>query len=147
MTELTFLPRYETPEQREEAVKAFLTATKANYGMDTALRLVKEEMAEVQEALEHLLKELIDLEYVVQGMGIVGDRDKVQVEVDQATYDKLQGLLRYVNVFHPFVLEEAFRRVHTSNMSKLVNGTALFREDGKILKGPNYAPANLEGLV
>ncbi len=45
-------------------------------------------------------------------------------------------------------LEEALRRVHKSNMSKLgVNGKPILRRDGKILKGPNYQPPNLSDLV
>lgn len=36
-------------------------------------------------------------------------------------------------------LEEAFRRVHASNMSKLgSDGKPILRGDGKVLKGPNY---------
>jgi len=45
-------------------------------------------------------------------------------------------------------LDEALDRVHTSNMSKLdANGQPIFREDGKVLKGPNYAPPDLKDLV
>jgi len=45
-------------------------------------------------------------------------------------------------------LDEALDRVHKSNMSKLnVDGQPIYRNDGKVLKGPNYAPPNLEDLV
>ena len=45
-------------------------------------------------------------------------------------------------------LDEAMHRVHESNMSKLDEyGKPIFREDGKVLKGPNYKPPNLEDLV
>ena len=45
-------------------------------------------------------------------------------------------------------LDEAMHRVHESNMSKLDNeGNPIYREDGKVLKGPNYKPPNLEDLV
>ena len=45
-------------------------------------------------------------------------------------------------------LDEALHRVHISNMSKLnENGIPILREDGKVLKGPNYKPPNLEDLV
>lgn len=44
-------------------------------------------------------------------------------------------------------LDEALGRIHTSNMSKLVDGKPLRREDGKVLKGPNYQPPNLSDLV
>ena len=45
-------------------------------------------------------------------------------------------------------LDEAMHRVHESNMSKLdENGEPIYREDGKVLKGPHYKPPNLEDLV
>ena len=45
-------------------------------------------------------------------------------------------------------LEQALRRVHQSNMSKLgEDGKPIYREDGKVLKGPNYAPPTLTDLV
>lgn len=44
-------------------------------------------------------------------------------------------------------LDEALDRVHQSNLSKLVDGKPLKREDGKVLKGPNYQPPYLEDLV
>jgi len=44
-------------------------------------------------------------------------------------------------------LDEALDRVHQSNMSKLgEDGKPIYREDGKVLKGPNYEPPNLEDL-
>ena len=44
-------------------------------------------------------------------------------------------------------LDEAADRIHQSNMSKLVDGKPLRREDGKILKGPHYEPPFLEDLL
>ena len=45
-------------------------------------------------------------------------------------------------------LDEALDRVHKSNLSKLDNnGNPIYREDGKVLKGPNYQPPNLTDLV
>ena len=45
-------------------------------------------------------------------------------------------------------LEQALRRVHKSNMSKLgEDGKPIYREDGKVLKGPNYQPPDLSDLV
>jgi hypothetical protein len=42
---------------------------------------------------------------------------------------------------------EAVRRVNSSNWSKYdTNGKPIFDENGKIAKGPNYEPPNLEGL-
>lgn len=68
-----------------------------------------------------LLKELADLVYVCYGYA------------DRFGWD----------------LDEAFRRVHLSNMSKLdpVTGKPIFREDGKILKSSAYKEPNLRDLV
>jgi len=45
-------------------------------------------------------------------------------------------------------LDEALNRVHQSNMSKLgEDGQPIRREDGKVLKGPNYKPPTLTDLV
>ena len=45
-------------------------------------------------------------------------------------------------------IEEALRRVHRSNMSKLgLDGKPIRRADGKVLKGPKYQPPTLFDLV
>ena len=45
-------------------------------------------------------------------------------------------------------LDEAMNRVHLSNMSKLdKDGKPIYREDGKVLKGPNYKPPDLSDLI
>jgi NTP pyrophosphatase (non-canonical NTP hydrolase) len=44
-------------------------------------------------------------------------------------------------------LDTALKRVFESNMSKFVDGKPLRREDGKILKGPNYQPPFLKDLL
>ena len=45
-------------------------------------------------------------------------------------------------------LDEALDRVHKSNMSKLgEDGRPVYREDGKVLKGPNYKPPTLTDLI
>ena len=47
-----------------------------------------------------------------------------------------------------WLLDEALDRVHRSNMSKLDHeGKPIYREDGKVLKGPNYKPPTLTDLV
>ena len=44
-------------------------------------------------------------------------------------------------------LDEALDRVHKSNMSKLdKDGKPIYRDDGKVLKGPDYKPPTLEDL-
>ena len=45
-------------------------------------------------------------------------------------------------------LDEAMDRVHKSNMSKFGrDGKPIYREDGKVLKGPMYRPPNLKDLL
>ena len=47
-----------------------------------------------------------------------------------------------------WLLDEALNRVHISNMSKLgEDGKPIYRDDGKVLKGPNYKPPDLSDLV
>jgi len=71
-------------------------------------------------AREHLLKELADLVYVCHQMAACFGWD----------------------------LQTAYNRVHASNMSKLgEDGKPIRREDGKILKGPNYYEPSLIDLV
>lgn len=41
---------------------------------------------------------------------------------------------------------EGLRRVNSSNWSKFVDGQPLFDSNGKVKKGPNYAPPDLTGL-
>ena len=45
-------------------------------------------------------------------------------------------------------LDKMFQEVQDSNMSKLgSDGQPVFREDGKILKGPNYFKPNLAQFI
>lgn len=45
-------------------------------------------------------------------------------------------------------LDKCFEEVHNSNLSKLDDrGEAIFRDDGKIMKGPNYEAPNLEKIL
>jgi predicted HAD superfamily Cof-like phosphohydrolase len=45
-------------------------------------------------------------------------------------------------------LERVFSEIHRSNMSKMgEDGRAIRREDGKILKGPNYFRPNVKQIL
>lgn len=45
-------------------------------------------------------------------------------------------------------IEEVFAEVHRSNMSKVwPDGTVHYREDGKVLKPPDYSPADVAGVL
>lgn len=72
-------------------------------------------------------------------------------ETDRETLDALCDLI-YVCIGMAlklgFDLDGAFREVHRSNMSKLgPDGKPIKREDGKILKGPNFTLPNLEPYI
>ena len=46
------------------------------------------------------------------------------------------------------IIEKVFDEIHSSNMSKVGDdGKAIMREDGKILKGPNYFRPNLKQFI
>lgn len=89
--------------------------------------LVNEEYVELDEQLyltggplESVAKELADLVYVAYGTAI-------SLGID---------------------LDEALRRVHASNMSKLgPDGKPKLREDGKILKPDTYVEPDMTGVV
>ncbi len=45
-------------------------------------------------------------------------------------------------------IEEVFDEIQSSNMSKLdINGKPIYREDGKVLKGPNYFKPNISEIL
>jgi predicted HAD superfamily Cof-like phosphohydrolase len=45
-------------------------------------------------------------------------------------------------------IEEVFNEIQRSNMSKLgADGKPIFREDGKVLKGPNYFKPNIKAVL
>lgn len=86
------------------------------------LTLVSEEFDEVcaAETPDNLLKELADLVYVAYGYAAAFGWD----------------------------LDEAVRRVHASNMSKLDDeGQPIKQANGKVTKGPNYEPLTLTDLM
>lgn len=69
------------------------------------------------------------------------------VEVADAIGDYIYVLLgRTVEMGLP--MDEIFAEIHRSNMSKLgEDGKPIYREDGKVLKGPNYTPPDIESIL
>lgn len=53
-----------------------------------------------------------------------------------------------VGIAHMYGLNitDGIREVNRSNWSKFVNGKAVFDENGKIKKGPDYTPPDLTGM-
>ena len=125
--------------------------------------LVTEELTEFlnadknNEGMEQIFKEGADLLYVICGFYNTMPRvpqlvmteeqsAKISEILDRAAKALSDVSLRY-NI--PMVFfEEAFVRVHESNMSKLgEDGKPIRREDGKILKGPNYKAPDMAPIV
>ncbi|WBL21441.1 nucleoside triphosphate pyrophosphohydrolase family protein [Zunongwangia sp. HRR-M8] len=47
-----------------------------------------------------------------------------------------------------YKIEEVFEEIQKSNMSKLgSDGKPIYREDGKVLKGPNYFKPNIKAIL
>ena len=45
-------------------------------------------------------------------------------------------------------ITEVFEEIQRSNMSKLgADGNPIYREDGKVMKGPNYFKPNIEAIL
>ena len=45
-------------------------------------------------------------------------------------------------------IDEVFSEIQNSNMSKLgKDGNPIYRDDGKVLKGPNYFKPNIKGIL
>ena len=76
-------------------------------------------------------------------------KNKDIVEVADALGDILYilcGTILTHGLQHKIV--EVFNEIQRSNMSKLdINGKPVFREDGKILKGPNYFKPNIKEII
>lgn len=90
--------------------------------IDSAISYLEKGEEIPREILLNMLKELADVQVVISGTSVA--------------IKPLQNL------------EDAFLRVFESNMSKLGDdGKPLYREDGKVLKGPNYFPPDLSDLI
>ena len=93
--------------------------------VDLRLDLINEEVGELCDAVEcndmiEIADALTDILYVTYGMGAALGID----------------------------LDKCFGEVQRSNMSKLgEDGKPMYREDGKVLKGPNYSPPDLTSLM
>ncbi|MBR2299356.1 MAG: hypothetical protein IJ870_02120 [Alphaproteobacteria bacterium] len=128
----------------EEQVKEFHTAMEmaidAPYTKDLLelrQKLINEEVSELNAEIDTLLSELSQ-------NGKIFPETKLKMFKELAD---LQYVLSGMVVALGIPMEEVFTRVHKSNMSKLVNGKPLKREDGKVLKGPNYKKPDLSDLA
>ena len=109
------------------------------------------EMAEKNKDKVEMLDAVCDMCYILIGTLLEihkGDVDTVTDVIYFGEDDKSKFIFEKVfkNEFND-IFVKAFEEVHRSNMSKLENGKAIFREDGKILKGANYFRPNLEKFL
>ena len=58
----------------------------------------------------------------------------------------LQYVISQAAVYFDIPASAAFNRVHNSNMTKVVDGKVIYREDGKILKPETYVAPDMGGL-
>jgi predicted HAD superfamily Cof-like phosphohydrolase len=144
-------------------VSEFHEAFNASNDIMLWVDLIEEETNELLESMHdgdrlNALKEAVDCAYVTTGFVLVA-RSTGMHDLDAAAKDRMKGVMdaafnaakRY-REWDPAVtdevLHEAFQRVHESNMSKLgEDGKPILREDGKVLKGPNYRKPDLTDLV
>ena len=71
------------------------------------------------------------------------------IEVADALGDMLYILCGTI-LTHGFqnLIEDIFDEIQSSNMSKLGNdGKPIYRNDGKVLKGPNYKKPNIKKII
>jgi hypothetical protein len=142
-------------------VTEFIRVFKASLDLRLWVKLIKEEVQEYQLALvsgdrEEMLKEIADVIYVKTGfLAVLGggltEGTLHEEELDEWTKlsDKTSAAVQQaLDIFGEETILEAFRRVHASNMSKLGDdGKPIFREDGKVMKGPNYKKPYLTDLL
>lgn len=132
---------------REDYIRQFHEAFNLDIDQESNLKLVKLRRTLIAEETKELLADLDSvIEFLEKGemvpkdlwVNMLKEMADVQVVVS-GTAVSLKPVAR---------LEEAFKRVHESNMSKLgLDGKPLYREDGKVMKGPNYFPPDLADLV
>ena len=134
----------------------FLKKEMTDERMELRERLFDEELKEYKMAEKNkdkveMLDAVCDMCYILIGTLLEmhkGDVDTVTDVIYFGEDDKSKFIFEKVfkNEFND-IFVKAFEEVHRSNMSKLENGKAIFREDGKILKGKNYFRPNLKQFV
>ena len=119
------------------------------------IKLIAEEFIEYATASGYPIRVVMDIGKFEGDETI--NYDKITVAHDTGHIDIVEaadGLadLDYVvqggNVTWGFPALEIADEVHASNMSKTdEKGNAIFREDGKVLKGPNYFKPNISAIL
>ena len=101
-------------------------------------RLINEEFKELSLAFTTADKDIIENGYI---------GEDTRINLLKETCDLIYVIMDMAATYG-LPIGEAFNRVHRSNMSKLgEDGKPIYRNDGKVLKGPNYKEPNLKDLV
>lgn len=135
-----------------ECVREFMNKFETSDSPELWNKLCLEELAEAEEALLALLKEIADFQYVLMGRMIAQTVSGNTLPFSQNFQRRAQTIAMVAssieNGLKTNIVDQAFFKVHHSNMSKLGdNGEVLRREDGKVLKGPNYQEPDLKELL
>ena len=111
-----------------------------------------------EENLEHIFKELGDVIYVVayfynvmpaHAPELLNEEDNLNLQnIMEHCMMTVTEVVTTLKIPLPIVVA-AFEEVHRSNMTKVnpTTGVPDRREDGKILKGPAYEPADMKPVV
>lgn len=121
-----------------EAVKAFHTAFKIGHS-----EIPKADLGIEKNTLRFSLMKEENEEYFEAA------NNNDLVEVADALGDMLYILCGTI-IEHgmQYKIEEVFDEIQRSNMSKLgEDGLPIYREDGKVLKGPNYFKPNIASIL
>lgn len=125
-------------QDKINAVKAFHKAFKLDY-----LETPKADLGAEKNMLRYKLMREENEEY----LDAANNNDLV--EVADALGDMLYILCGTI-IEHglQYKIEEVFNEIQKSNMSKLgEDGEPIYREDGKVLKGPNYFKPKIEEIL
>ena len=122
--------------QFHQAMEMAIDAPYTKSLLELRQKLINEEVAELNIEIDTLQKEL-------ESTGTITKETKLKMYKELAD---LQYVLSGMVVALGIPMEQVFSRVHQSNMSKLVDGKPLKREDGKVLKGPNYKKPDFSDL-
>ena len=115
-------------------------------------KMFKEEQTEKQNDIVEKLDAVCDMYYIHIGTLLEqnkGDVEKVASKIFFLEDERTKKIFKW-EVENGFdkILSQAFEEVHRSNMSKLgLDGKPIYREDGKIIKGPNFFPPNLKQFL
>ena len=125
-------------QSKLNAVKEFHTSFKIGYSEE-----MKGSLGENKNLLRYNLMKEENEEYLE-----AAQNDDI-VEIADALGDMLYILCGTI-IEHGLQdkIEEVFNEIQRSNMSKLgEDGKPIYREDGKVMKGPNYFKPNFEAIL